>query len=52
MKRINILYKGRKIYQDLTHEECADILQDLALKYFEGDDTIDPNEIDMEEIDG
>jgi len=24
----NLLYKGRKIYKDLTAEECSEILQD------------------------
>jgi hypothetical protein len=45
---MNILYKGRKIYQDLTYEECVDILQDLAEQYYE-DGEYDPNEIELEE---
>jgi hypothetical protein len=49
MKLYNVLYKGRKIYKDLTHEECAEILQDLSEQYFSGDD-IDPNLIELEEI--
>lgn len=45
----NILYKGRKIYQNLSHEECAEILSELAESYYEGGD-IDVNEIELEEI--
>jgi len=48
-KLYNLLYKGRKIYQDLSHEECAEVLQDLSEKYFSGED-IDPNLIELEEI--
>jgi hypothetical protein len=47
--RYNILYKGRKIYWNLTHEECTEILQELSEKFFSGDD-IDPNLIELEEI--
>jgi hypothetical protein len=49
MKKFNVLYKGRKIYSDLTHEECSEVLQDLSEKFFLGDD-IDPNFIELEEI--
>ena len=48
-KLYNLLYKGRKIYKDLSHEECAEVLQDLSEKYFSGED-IDPNLIELEEI--
>ena len=48
-KLYNLLYKGHKIYQDLSHEECAEVLQDLSEKYFSGED-IDPNLIELEEI--
>jgi hypothetical protein len=48
-KLYNLLYKGRKIYKDLTHEECAEVLQDLSERFFSGDD-IDPNLIELEEI--
>jgi hypothetical protein len=50
-KTYNILYKGRKIHQDLTIEECSEILQELSERYFSGED-IDPNLIEMEEIYG
>lgn len=46
---INILYKGERIHTDLTHEECAEILEQIAEEYFEGND-INPNEIEIEEI--
>lgn len=48
-KLYNILYKGRKIYKDLTAEECSEILQDFSERYFSGED-IDPNLIELEEI--
>jgi hypothetical protein len=47
--RYNILYKGRKIYKDLTAEECSEILQDFSEQFFSGED-IDQNEFELEEI--
>ena len=49
MKTFNVLYKGRKIYKDLSAEECTEILQDLSESFYSGDD-IDPNLIELEEI--
>ena len=49
MKKFNVLYKGRKIYKDLSAEECTEILQDLSESFYSGDD-IDPNLIELEEI--
>ena len=49
MKKYNVLYKGRKIYTNLTAEECSEILQDLSERFYSGED-IDPNLIEMEEI--
>jgi hypothetical protein len=48
-KLYNLLYKGRKIYSDLTIEDCSEILQDFSERFFSGED-IDPNLIEMEEI--
>jgi hypothetical protein len=45
----NLLYKGRKIYTNLTMEDCSEILQDFSERFYSGED-IDPNEIEMEEI--
>ena len=45
---MNILYKGRKIYQDLTYEECVDILQELSEKHYETGE-YDTNEIELED---
>jgi len=45
----NILYKGRKIYQNLTHEECAEVLENLAQEYYENEE-YNVNEIELEEI--
>lgn len=44
----NVLYKGRKIYSDLTHEECTEILEELAEKSYNGE--VDQNEIELEEV--
>jgi hypothetical protein len=49
MKTYNVLYKGRKIYTNLTMEDCSEILQDFAERFYSGEDT-DPNLIEMEEI--
>ena len=48
-KTYNLLYKGRKIYSNLTMEDCSEILQDFSERYYSEED-IDPNEIEMEEI--
>jgi hypothetical protein len=48
-KSYNLLYNGRKIYTNLSAEDCTEILQDLSEKYFSGDD-INPSLIEMEEI--
>ena len=47
----NVLYKGRKIYMNLTVEECSEILQDFSERFYSGED-IDPNLIELEEIYG
>jgi len=49
MKKFNVLYKGRKIYQDLTHEECVEILQEFSERFFSEEDS-DVNLIELEEI--
>jgi len=49
VRTYNLLYKGRKIYSNLTIEDCSEILQDFSERYFSGED-IDPNLIEMEEI--
>ena len=50
-KSYNILYSGRKIYGNLTAEECSEILQDFSEKFFANED-IDPCLIELEEIYG
>ena len=47
--KYNVLYKGRKIYINLTPEECSEVLQDLSERFY-SDEDIDPNLIEMEEI--
>jgi hypothetical protein len=45
----NILYKGRKIYQNLSHEECTEILDELSSKYYTEED-FDIEQLELEEI--
>jgi len=49
MTHFNILYKGSKIYQDLTHEECSEVLDELSSKYYT-DEEFDIEQLDLEEI--
>lgn len=49
MKKYNVLYKGRKIYKDLSAEECTEVLQDLSERFYSEED-FDPSLIEMEEI--
>jgi hypothetical protein len=48
-KSYNLLYKGRKIYTNLSAEDCTEILQDFSERFFSGED-IDPNDLEMEEL--
>ena len=48
-KTYNLLYKGRKIYTNLSMEDCTEILQELSERYY-SDEDIDPTLIEMEEI--
>ena len=48
-KTYNLLYKGRKIYTNLTMEDCSEIIQDFSERYF-SDESIDPNLLELEEI--
>jgi len=45
----NILYKKNKIYSNLSHEELAEILDELSEIYYNTGD-YDPTEIELEEI--
>ena len=51
MTQYNVLYKGRKIYTDLSAEECTEVLQDFSERFYSGED-VDPELIEMEEIYG
>jgi hypothetical protein len=48
-KSYNLLYKGRKIYQNLTMEDCSEVLQDFSERFYSGED-VDLNDLEMEEI--
>lgn len=49
MKKFNVLYKGRKIYQDLDYYQCTEVLDELSSQYY-NDEEFDINEIELEEI--
>jgi hypothetical protein len=45
----NILYKGRKIYQNLSYEECTEVLDELSSRYYT-DEEFDIEQLELEEI--
>ena len=45
----NVLYKGRKIYTNLSAEDCTEVLQELSESFY-SDEEIDLNLIELEEI--
>jgi hypothetical protein len=47
-KSYDILYKERRIYRNLSAEDCAEVLQDFSEKFYNGED-IDLNELRVEE---
>ena len=49
MSKFNVLYNGRKIYKDLSAEECTEVLQELSEKFY-SDEEFNLNLIEMEEI--
>jgi len=50
MKKFNVLYQGRKIYQDLTYEECVEVLDKIAESYYNTEDDFDPALLELEEL--
>jgi len=44
---MRIVYKGRIIHRDLSHEQCAEILDELSEQVYNNE--IDPIEIEVEE---
>ena len=50
-KYYDITYNGRKIYKNLSAEDCTEVLQDFSERFYKGED-IDPNLIELEEIYG
>jgi hypothetical protein len=49
METYNVLYKGRKIYMNLTMEDYCEILEDLSERFYSGEQ-IDLNLLELEEI--
>ena len=43
---MDIVYRGRVLYRNLTHDECAEVLQDLSQRYYEDED-FDVNELEL-----
>jgi hypothetical protein len=50
MKKFRVTYKGEVVRDNLTYDETADALHELALKYYDNE-KINPDDIQMEEID-
>ena len=50
-KRYNIRYKNEILHENLTIEECREVLQDFADRFYNGkSDEINPSFIEMEEL--
>lgn len=49
MKQYNIFYQGRKIFNNLDAEECAEVIQELSERFY-SEENFDPTLIEMEEI--
>ncbi len=50
-KRYNIRYKNEILHENLTIEECSEVLQDFADRFYNGkSDEINPSFIEMEEL--
>jgi len=47
-KTFDILYQGRRIYQSLSHEQCAEVLEEISQQYYE-DQSFDANLLELEE---
>ena len=46
-KTYQIVHQGQKIHQNLSIEECAQILDELSTEFY--DNKLDPNELKVEE---
>ena len=42
---MRILYKGKVLHENLTHEECAEILDNMSEQIYDGE--VDPTEIEV-----
>lgn len=49
MEKYNVLYKGRKIYKNLSAEECTEVLQELSERFY-SEEEFDITLIELEEI--
>ena len=48
-KLYNILYNNIELYQNMTLEDCTEILQEFSDRFFSGED-IDPNLIELKPL--
>lgn len=49
MGNLNILYKGRVIYKDLSYEEATEVLDELSESFY-NDQDFDSTQLELEEI--
>lgn len=49
MEKINILYKGRQIYRDLSYDEATEVLDELSEKFY-NDQEFDLTQLELEEF--
>ena len=47
--RFNLYYEDKLMHSDLSFEDATEVLQDLAEKFFSGENTINPNKIELKE---
>ena len=50
MTRFNLYYEDKLIHRDLSFETATEVLQDLAEQFYSGENTINPNKIELKEI--
>ena len=50
MKKLDIVYKGQVIYTDLTHEEAADTLLNLADDFYKGRSKNSTDDYEIREV--
>lgn len=49
MGKLNVLYKGRIIYKDLSYEEATEVLDELSETFY-NDEAFDSTQLELEEV--